>query len=69
MLTANILLEPNLRLLQDVGRVLKQSGAAIFSGMTATERATFIPALSQAGLSLVAELTKNGWWGCAAKRD
>ena len=69
VLTSNILLEPNLRLLQDVGRVLKQSSVAIFSGMTAAERVTFIPALPQAGLSLVAELTQNGWWGCAAKVD
>jgi ribosomal protein L11 methyltransferase len=68
-LTANILLEPNLRLLRDAERVLKPSCFAIFSGMTTAERTTFLPALSSAGLSLVAELTKGDWWGCAAKFD
>ncbi|MDR3230628.1 MAG: 50S ribosomal protein L11 methyltransferase [Synergistaceae bacterium] len=67
ILTANILLEPNLRLLPEVGRVLKPEGVAIFSGMTVTERPAFLSALSDAGLSLTAELTKNDWWGCAAR--
>jgi ribosomal protein L11 methyltransferase len=69
ILTANILLEPNLRLLHDVKRVVKQSGVAIFSGMTVAERGAFLPALPQAGLSMVAELTKSDWWGCAAKLE
>ncbi|MDR2529244.1 MAG: 50S ribosomal protein L11 methyltransferase [Synergistaceae bacterium] len=68
LLTANILLEPNLRLLGAARRVLKPSGAAIFSGMTVSERARFLPALAEAGLSLEAELALNGWWGCAAFR-
>ncbi|MDR1977306.1 MAG: 50S ribosomal protein L11 methyltransferase [Synergistaceae bacterium] len=67
VLTANILLEPNLKLLNDIGRVLKREGVAIFSGMTVSERTRFLSALSEADLSLVAELTTNDWWGCAAK--
>jgi len=67
ILTANILLEQNTQLLPDVGRVLKPKGIAIFSGMTVNERATFLSALPAAGLSLIAELTKNDWWGCAAR--
>jgi ribosomal protein L11 methyltransferase len=67
VLTANILLEPNLRLLPDVARVLDPKGVAIFSGMTVSERANFLPALPESGLSLTAELTKNDWWGCAAR--
>ena len=67
LLTANILLAPNLRLLNEVRKVLKPSGVAIFSGMTPAEREVFLPALSGAGLSLLSELTVNGWWGCAAK--
>ena len=67
ILTANILLEPNLRLLDEVKNVLKTSAVAIFSGMTVQERVIFLPALSGSGLSLVAELTKGDWWGCAAK--
>ena len=80
VVTANILLAPNLRLLNDLWRVMKSeeklygkpegsgpSGLAIFSGMTVSERAAFLPALSDAGLSLWAELTENDWWGCAAK--
>jgi ribosomal protein L11 methyltransferase len=66
LLMANILLEPNLRLLSDVGRVLRPGGTAVFSGMTVKERPRFLSALSGSGLSLVAELTKNEWWGCAA---
>jgi len=67
LLTANILLEPNLMLLNEMKNVLKPSGVAVFSGMTAAERAVFLPALSEAGLSLLDELTINDWWGCAAK--
>jgi ribosomal protein L11 methyltransferase len=69
LLVANILLEPNLRLLSDAGRILTRSGVAIFSGMTVAERRTFLPALSRTELSLVAELTQSDWWGCAAKFD
>jgi ribosomal protein L11 methyltransferase len=69
LLTANILLEPNLRLLCDAGRVVKRSGIAIFSGMTVAERGTFLPILPQTGLSMVAELTNGDWWGCAAKLE
>jgi ribosomal protein L11 methyltransferase len=69
LLAANILLEPNLRLLGDVERILKRSGVAIFSGMTVAERRTFLSALPRAELSLVAELTQSDWWGCAAKFD
>ncbi|MDR2528247.1 MAG: 50S ribosomal protein L11 methyltransferase [Synergistaceae bacterium] len=67
LLVANILLEPNLRLLDELSetrRVL--SGTAIFSGMTISERVEFLPALTRVGLSLAAEITLNGWWGCAA---
>ncbi|MDR1875910.1 MAG: 50S ribosomal protein L11 methyltransferase [Synergistaceae bacterium] len=67
VLTANMVLEPNLKLLPDVGRVLDPKGVAVFSGMTVRERATFLSAVSEAGLSLVAELTKSDWWGCAVR--
>jgi ribosomal protein L11 methyltransferase len=69
LLAANILLEPNLRLLGDAERILRRPGVAIFSGMTVAERRTFLPALSRTELSLVAELTQGDWWGCAAKFD
>ena len=67
LLTANILLEPNLKLLPDVRRVLKPGGHAIFSGMTVSERYRFLAALPAAKLSLVAELTRGDWWGCTAR--
>jgi ribosomal protein L11 methyltransferase len=67
VLTANILLEPNLRLLKDVPRVLNPFGTAIFAGMTASERTAFLPAVASAGLSLLAELTQKDWWGCAVR--
>ena len=66
LLTANILLAPNLKLLDGARNVLKPSGVAIFSGMTTVERIAFLPALSEAGFSLLHEYTINDWWGCAA---
>ena len=67
LLTANILLEPNLALLPDVLRVLKPTGAAIFSGMTLSERETFLSALPAAGLAAERELRLGDWWGCRAR--
>jgi ribosomal protein L11 methylase PrmA len=67
ILTANILLEPNLRLLDGVKRVLKPSGIAIFSGIAEAERAAFLSAIPRADADLVAELTEKSWWGCAVK--
>jgi ribosomal protein L11 methyltransferase len=67
ILTANILLEPNLRLLSCVKRVLKPSGVVIFSGMTEAERAVFLSAIPRAETDLLAELTIKNWWGCAVK--
>ena len=66
LLTSNILLDINLRLLNRAENILKSSGVAVFSGMTTAERAVFLPALSGAGFSLLSELTVNDWWGCAA---
>jgi ribosomal protein L11 methyltransferase len=67
LLTATILLEPNLRLLKCVKRVLKPSGIAIFSGITEAERSIFLAALPRGETDLVAELTEKSWWGCAVK--
>ncbi|MDR1378850.1 MAG: 50S ribosomal protein L11 methyltransferase [Synergistaceae bacterium] len=68
VLMANILLDPNLRLLKDVPRVLNPSGITIFTGMTVSERPSFLSALVAAKLSLLAELTQEDWWGCVARR-
>jgi ribosomal protein L11 methyltransferase len=67
VLTANILLEPNLQLLSDVGRVLRPSGIAVFSGITEAERPAFLSAIPKTGTDLLAELTEKTWWGCAVK--
>ena len=67
VLTANILIEPNLELLQSLCDVLKPGGTAIFSGMSLSERSRFVDALNDAQLLILAELTKNDWWGCAVK--
>jgi ribosomal protein L11 methylase PrmA len=66
LITSNILLSPNLKLLDGLNNVLEPSGIAIFSGMTTAERSVFLPALSEAGLSILGELTIKDWWGCAA---
>ncbi|MCL2010108.1 MAG: 50S ribosomal protein L11 methyltransferase [Synergistaceae bacterium] len=67
LLMSNILLKTNFRLLGEMSNLLKPFGTAVFSGMTTAERAVFLPALSESGLSLLAELTINDWWGCAAR--
>ena len=67
IVTANILLAPNLTLLPEVRRVLEPEGRAVFSGMTETERAVFLPALAPAGLALEREHRIGGWWGCMAR--
>ncbi|MBQ7543628.1 MAG: 50S ribosomal protein L11 methyltransferase [Synergistaceae bacterium] len=66
ILTANILLNPNLTMLPDVKRVLKPKGFAIFSGMTHIESYTFIPVLNSSGLIIEREARFGDWWGCRA---
>ena len=68
VLTANILLSPNLAMLPDVKRVLKPKGYAIFSGMTNLERGTFLSMLKSSGLAVEKELKFGDWWGCRARR-
>ncbi|GHV34091.1 ribosomal protein L11 methyltransferase [Synergistales bacterium] len=67
ILTANILIEPNLQLIKNARASLNPSGIAIFSGMTENERPKFLNALSEAGAETVSELTSRNWWGCAAR--
>lgn len=67
ILTANILLEPNIELLPEVKRVLRPGGVAIFAGMTVLERQRFLTVLTASGLELMFEATRNEWWGCVAK--
>ena len=66
ILTANILLNPNITLLVDVKRVLKPKGFAIFSGMTHIESYTFISVLNSSGLMIEREVRIGDWWGCRA---
>lgn len=67
ILTANVLLAPNIAMLPDVSRVLKLKGCAIFSGMTNMERGAFLSVLSSSGLDVDKELKRGDWWGCRAK--
>ena len=67
VLTSNILLAPNIRLLGGIKKLLKPSGVVIFSGMTLAEKAEFLAPLSEAELVIASELTINDWWGCAAR--
>ncbi|MBQ9404493.1 MAG: 50S ribosomal protein L11 methyltransferase [Synergistaceae bacterium] len=66
ILTANILLNPNLSMLPDVKSVLKPKGYAIFSGMTNVESYTFISVLNSSGMEIDKELKFGDWWGCRA---
>lgn len=66
ILTANILLNPNLAMLPDVRRVLKPKGYAIFSGMTNVESHAFISVLETSKMTIERELVIGDWWGCRA---
>ena len=68
ILTANILLNPNLAMLPDVKGVLKPKGYAIFSGMTHIESYAFVSVLASSGLMIERELRFGDWWGCRAIR-
>lgn len=66
ILTANILLNPNVTMLPDVRRVLKPKGFAIFSGMTNVESNMFLSVLNSSGLNVDREMKIGDWWGCRA---
>lgn len=66
ILTANILLNPNLTMLPDVKRVLKPKAFAIFSGMTHIESYTFTSVLNSSGMMIEREMKFGDWWGCRA---
>ena len=67
LLTANILIEPNCQLVQDVPKIIGKHGIALFSGMLEKEKPQFLGALAEAGMEPVEELVKGEWWGVAAK--
>ena len=66
ILTANILLNPNITLLPDVRRALKPKGFAIFSGMTNVERHMFVSVMESSRLEIEREMRIGDWWGCRA---
>lgn len=66
ILTANILLNPNLTMLPDVPRALKPKGFAIFSGMTRIESYTFLSVLHSSKMMVEREMHIGDWWGCRA---
>ena len=69
ILTANILLNPNVAMLPDVKKALKPKGYAIFSGMTSVESYMFLSVLNSSGLVVDKELKIGDWWGCRAVKS
>lgn len=67
LLLANILLEPLLVLVEDVPRVLRPGGLAIFSGMVVREREVFMEKLRRMGLEIIDDKSKGDWWGVVAQ--
>jgi ribosomal protein L11 methyltransferase len=67
LLFSNILMEPLLEMLPDVRGVLRPGGAAIFSGITGSERNKFLWAMSEVGLTVLDETTREEWWGVLAQ--
>jgi ribosomal protein L11 methyltransferase len=69
LVLANILVDPLVQMLPDVGKVLKPGAVAIFSGMIERERESFLKALSEAGMEAIDELQAEDWWGVSAKNQ
>ena len=69
ILTANILLHPNITLLPDVRRVLKPKGFVVFSGMTSIESHMFISVMEACKLEIEREMRIGDWWGCRAVKS
>jgi ribosomal protein L11 methyltransferase len=67
LMFANILLDPLLEMLPCVKDTLAPGGVAIFSGMTAKERASFMDEIPASGLKVIGEMVKEDWWGVAAQ--
>lgn len=67
LLFANILLEPNMRLLPSAASVLRPGGAAIFSGMTKDESGQFLDAMASTPLKVVETMIIEEWWGVLAE--
>ncbi|MFP4481795.1 MAG: 50S ribosomal protein L11 methyltransferase [Thermovirgaceae bacterium] len=67
-LTANIVFDPLLKLLPEIGRVLSPDGVALFSGLSLKERGDFLKALEENGLFPSDEIKKGDWWGVTATR-
>ena len=68
LVLANILSGVILSLLPTIGGALAPGGRAIFSGIMASERATVMAALENAGWRVTAELEEEAWWSVAAAR-
>jgi len=66
LLTANIIIDPLLRLLPQIPRVLLPRGRAIFSGLVLKEREIFTEALEKEGFRVEDSLAKGDWWGVLA---
>lgn len=68
VVVANILRLINEALLPEIIAALAPGGLALFSGMEATEAPQFLPRLQEAGMTVVDEVTDEGWWGVGARR-
>ncbi|EHM10298.1 ribosomal protein L11 methylase [Thermanaerovibrio velox DSM 12556] len=66
LVTANILKDPLLTMLPQVGEVLTDRGLCVFSGLLAAERDEFMEALRENGMDVLAEMTQGDWWGVLA---
>ena len=67
LVLSNILRLINVALLPEVCDALRPGGTAIFSGMEESEAPAFLPELTAAGFSPVAEARDGGWWAVAAR--
>ena len=67
LVVSNILREANLALLDPIRSALLPGGCAVFAGMEATERESFLPALIGRFVPS-AEATDEGWWAVSGLR-
>ncbi len=64
---SNILRNVNVLLLRSIRYSLRAQGLAIFAGMESAEAELFRPALTDAGYTIVDEVTDAGWWAVTAR--
>ena len=69
LLVANILIDPLMMMIPDLGAALKPKGKAIFSGLVLKEKTIFVELLESHGFTVIDEMTSADWWGVVVEKS